>query len=265
MQVKSLKIPLSFLIIGVLWALFSDPLITFFAIKIDIHIRDIIRDINDFVFVGFATVILYFQIKKQQDVLIASEDQYRNLFDMNPNPMWIYNQDNLRFVKVNNAAIELYGYSMDEFLTMTLKDIRPAREHNKLIKTIESLNPGVNRSGNWLHSKKNGESLYASIVTYDLKFNNEFCRLVIATNITDMILKEEKIKAQNTALYEIAWSNSHEVRRSLCSVISLIDLLKNADNDDDRQQCIQLLEKCSTEFDHVLLQTNKKVDMLRSN
>jgi PAS domain S-box-containing protein len=264
-QLKSLKIPLSFLIIGILWALFSDPLITFFFIKIDIHKRDIIRSINDFAFVGFASVILYFQIKIQQDALIASENQYRNLFERNPNPMWIYNTDNLKFVKVNHAATDLYGYSMDEFLTMTIKDIRPANEHDTLIKTIESLNPGVSRSDRSLHSKKSGESLYLSIVTYDLTFNNEFCRLVIATNITDMILKEEKIKAQNTALQDIAWSNSHEVRRSLCSVISLIDLLKNADNDEDRDQCIKLLEICSTEFDHVLLQTNKKADMLKSN
>jgi light-regulated signal transduction histidine kinase (bacteriophytochrome) len=87
----------------------------------------------------------------------------------------------------------------------------------------------------------------------------------MASNITDMILKEEKIKAQNTALHEVAWSISHEVRRSLCSVISLIDLLKSADNNDDKQQCIQLLEKCTTEFDDVLIQTNKKIDMLKSN
>jgi PAS domain S-box-containing protein len=260
MQFKSLKIPLNFLIVGILWAFIGDPLITFFAISIDIHIRDIIRSVNDFAFVGFASIILYFRIKKQQQELIASEDQYRNLFEMNPNPMWIYNTDNLRFVKVNHAAIDLYEYSADEFLTMTIKDIRPESEHDKLMKTIELLKLGISRSGNWVHSKKTGELLHVSIVTYDLKFNNEFCRLVIATNITDTILKEEKIKAQNAALQEIAWSNSHEVRRSLCSIISLIDLLKNADNDEDKKQCIQLLEKCSAEFDDVLLQTNKKVD-----
>src|ERR1700710_2867450 len=108
MQLRLAKIPLRFLITGIIWAIVSDPLITFFFKGMEIHIRDIIRSGNDFVFVGFVAITLYFSIKKQQHSMAASEDQYRRLFELNPGPMWIFNMNTLRFVKVNKAALEQY-------------------------------------------------------------------------------------------------------------------------------------------------------------
>jgi PAS domain S-box-containing protein len=261
---KSFKIPLRFLITGILWALCCEPLITFFFTKIDRHTRDIIGSANDLAFVVFSSVILHFQIKKQQQRLFSSEEQYRNLFERNPHPMWIYQVNTLKFVKVSSAAINLYGYSMDEFLAMKITDIRPESERIKFIEHVIAIRPGdVIEHGNWIHQKKSGELMYVSIVTYDLDFNGEPCRLVMANNITDVILKEEKIKAQNAALHEIAWLNSHEVRKSLCSVISLTALLKDASSAVERREYIRLIEQCTNELDDVLMKTNKRVDELK--
>ncbi|MDB5022554.1 MAG: sensor protein [Mucilaginibacter sp.] len=260
---KSFKIPIKFLIAGILWAFFSDPVITFFLTGIDIHIRDIIRSANDFIFVGFTSVTLYFQIKQQQQRLFSSEEQYRNLFERNPNPMWIFRVSTLEFVKVSHSAVNLYGYSMDEFLTMNVMDIRTENEQTKLLDHLGTLGDGVSSLGSWTHRKKYGELVYVSILTYDLDFNGEPCRLVIGTDITDMILKEEKIKAQNAALHEIAWLNSHEVRKSLCSVMSLTALLKDASSEIERRQYIRLIEQCTDELDEVLMKTNKRVDELK--
>lgn len=264
MTLRSVKIPIGFLITGIIWALFSDPLITFFTGDMDRMIRDMIRSINDFCFVGAITVILYFQIKKQQQQLYSSEEQYRTLFERNPNPMWIYRSGTLDFVKVNHAAIELYGYSMEEFLSMTVKDIRPDEEKKKLLDCINAIKPGLSNQGTWTHKTKTGELIYASIDTYDLQFNGYPCRLTVASNITGMILKEEKIKAQNAALHEIAWLNSHEVRKSLCSVISLTALLKETNNEQERREYMDMLQQCTNELDGVLLKTNNRVDELKS-
>ena len=76
-------------------------------------------------------------------------------------------------------------------------------------------------------------------------------------------LKEEKIKAQNIALHEIAWSNSHEIRRSLCSVMSLAALLKDAVNESERREYLLLLQECTQDFDEILNKNNSKVDSLR--
>jgi PAS domain S-box-containing protein len=202
-------------------------------------------------------------IRRQNRRLEQSEDQYRQLFECNPNPMWIYRSDDLRFVKVNLAAIDMYGYTEEEFLAMSILDIRPAEDKEKIKNYTTSFNPGIAKAGNWGHLKRNGELLYSSIVAHELIFNNEACRLVMATNITDMILKEEKIKAQNATLHEIAWSNSHEIRRSLCSVMSLTTLLSDAATENERREYINLLQQCTQDFDEVLKKNNNKVDLLK--
>src|SRR5919199_629809 len=63
------------------------------------------------------------------------------LFEHNPQPMWMYDAESLAFVEANQAAISLYGYSRDEFLSMTLKDIQPSDEVRALECGIRSL-PG---------------------------------------------------------------------------------------------------------------------------
>jgi PAS domain S-box-containing protein len=260
---KSFKIPLGFLITGVLWALYSHPLLARLDKDLTPDRRDIVKSSNHLVFVVVVSVILYFLIKRQHRELILSEDQYRHLFERNPNPMWIYRTSTLDFVKVNLATIDLYGYSTDEFMEMNIMDIRPESEQTKLLDVISTLEGGVSKQGNWTHKKKSGELLYLSIVTYDLNFNNELCRLVMATNVTEMILKEERIKSQNAALHEIAWLNSHEVRKSLCSVMSLTALLKDSHSEHERREYINMIEQSTNELDDVLKKTNTRVDELK--
>src|SRR5580693_7367713 len=122
---KSAKIPLSFLIIGICWALFSNPIITIFYRHLAPHTQDSYRSLNDLIFVIIISYVLYVKIKKQQLKLTKSEEEYRQLFESNPNPLWIYNEK-LQFVKVNNAAVEKYGYSRKKFLKMTVDNINSA-------------------------------------------------------------------------------------------------------------------------------------------
>src|SRR5258707_518732 len=129
---KSAKIPLSFLVIGICWALFSNPIITLFYRHLAPHEQDSYRSLNDLIFVIIISYVLYVKIKKQQLKLTKSEEEYRQLFESNPNPLWIYNEKTLRFVKVNNAALEKYGYTRRKFLKMTINNVRPANSDPRL-------------------------------------------------------------------------------------------------------------------------------------
>ena len=60
------------------------------------------------------------------------EPQSIAFFRQSPVPMWVYELETLRFVAVNDAAVELYGYSREEFLRMTIMDIRRAEERRRL-------------------------------------------------------------------------------------------------------------------------------------
>lgn len=210
--------------------------------------------------------VLYVKIKKQQRKLTKSEEEYRQLFESNPTPLWIYNQD-LKFVKVNDAAVKKYGYSRKNFLKMKVENVISAADHQTLADYLIE-NQGQYQLANIReHVKATGETFIVSIVSYPVLLNNQPCNLVMATDITDLIEKElklkeayQKIKVSNEVLWEIAWSNSHELRKPLCSIMGLVSLLKDTTDFDERDEFIRLLEISSIELDQVLRQNNGKVD-----
>src|SRR4051794_22141985 len=88
------------------------------------------------------------------EALRKSEAQYRALFETNPHPMWVYEERTLRFLAVNDAAVQRYGYSREEFLAMTIKSIRSAADVPALLKTTKDDAPGLARMELWKHRKK---------------------------------------------------------------------------------------------------------------
>jgi len=199
---------------------------------------------------------------------VNTDDQYRQLFELNPTPVWIYNNATLRIVKVNDAAVEKYGYSREKFLQMSIVDIRPAGERERLGETIKELKGEVRLSGQWKHLKADEGVIEVSIVSYPVLFDGQSCSLVIANDITELLEKErklesayEKIKKFNETLRQIAWSNSHEMRKPVCSILSLVSLLKHTDNDRERRQYLNLLETAATELDEVLKQNEKMTEV----
>ena len=265
-MLRSSRIPLFFLIIGICWALFSNPIITFFYRHLAPHEQDSYRSLNDLVFVIIMCYVLYVKIKKQQRKLTKSEEEYRQLFESNPTPLWIYNKES-KFVKVNDAAVKKYGYSRKNFLKMKVENVISAADHQTLADYLIE-NQGQYQLANIReHVKATGETFIVSIVSYPVLLNNQPCNLVMATDITDLIEKElklkeayQKIKVSNEVLWEIAWSNSHELRKPLCSIMGLVSLLKDATDLDERDEFIRLLEISSIELDDVLRQNNEKVD-----
>lgn len=111
-----------------------------------------------------------------------SEEGYRLLFDANPQPMWIYDRDALTFLAVNDAAIHQYGYSREEFLRMTLKDIRPPEDVPSLLEKVSQVKPGMN-SASGRHLKKNGALINVEIVSHTLQFDDRRAELVLVMDV----------------------------------------------------------------------------------
>ncbi len=135
--------------------------------------------------------------------LLENEVYYRYLFENNPQPMWIYDLESLRFLEINNAAIHHYGYSREEFLGMTIKDIRPEEDLEALQKDIALTNQPYNLAGEWRHLKKNGEIIFVEIISHTLTFNNREARHVMVNDIT-VRKKAEEIQQESYALIKIA-------------------------------------------------------------
>lgn len=99
-------------------------------------------------------------------------------FDVSPLPMWIFNTDTLEFVAVNEAAVQKYGWSRQEFLNMTILDIRPKSERERVGRIVSGCLTRIGRSGPWLHQNRNGQSWSVDALTHAVIFRGKPCRLV---------------------------------------------------------------------------------------
>jgi PAS domain S-box-containing protein len=280
---KSQKIYILIFITGLCWASCSDFLIS--GLKNDTsHFNlECLRMINNILLFGITAFFLYKNIQKQQRQLKISEAQYRSLFESNPNPMWLFNRNTYAFIAVNDAAIARYRYSKNEFLNMFIWDIRPPEDIMLLMETLKVPHQDTHEMGLWRHIKKSGEVFWVSIAMHDITFNQQPCSMVMATDMTDIVNNEEKLRlaykhekdlniqlagnyqvilAQHNILQEIAWSNSHELRKPVCSVLGLTGLLKDAATEEETRECLTLLEACTEELDQIIQKTIVKISQL---
>ena len=133
------------------------------------------------------------ELIKKQAALAESEEKYRYMFANNPQPMWIYDLETLAFLEVNDAAIQHYGYSREEFLTMTIKEIRPTEDVEALLKNIDGTVNIFNSAGDWRHRKKRGEVIFVHIVSHTLTHKGRAARHVLVQDITQRKRAEEAL------------------------------------------------------------------------
>ena len=139
-------------------------------------------------------------VKAADEKLRKSEEKYRMIFQANPLPLWVYDEATLRFLAVNPAAIELYGYSAAEFLNMTLYDIRPPEDFQRLEQFQKSLRPYQKTREEWRHRKKNGEIIQVEVSSDSIVFGDRPARLSLANNITERIRAEEVVRRSEESL-----------------------------------------------------------------
>jgi diguanylate cyclase (GGDEF)-like protein/PAS domain S-box-containing protein len=139
--------------------------------------------------------------KRAEETLRKSEEQYRLLFDSNPFPMWVFDRKTLRFLAVNNAAIQQYGFSKREFQEMTIADVRPAEDFPDLLKDMEMRTHGLQKPGVWRHRRKDPAIFDAEIVCHRLDFRGLDAMLVAAYDITERKQSAEALMLK-TALLE---------------------------------------------------------------
>ena len=126
--------------------------------------------------------------------IVEQGKEHEEFFDNNPLPMWVYSIDTLKFLFVNHAAVNHYGYSKEEFLSMTLKDISPDEEIPKLEANLSSDEKDIDKSSSCVHKKKDGSVIHVTIFSHCLPVNSGVrSRLVTAINVTDNITLNDSI------------------------------------------------------------------------
>ncbi len=139
-----------------------------------------------------------YSLERQKNFKKISESKakYRTLFQASPIPMWIYDIDTWRFLYVNDAAVKQYGYSVEEFLKMTIADIRPSEDLPKLEKAVEKIKQGKTSSGSFFkHVKKTGEVIDVQIESSEIEIDGVQARLVLSLDITKRLQSERALEA----------------------------------------------------------------------
>ena len=155
--------------------------------------------------VGFRGLARDITERKQfEEALRDSEERYRLLFESTPQPIWVYNEDTLAFLAVNEAATRIYGYSRDEFLSMTINDLRAQEDIPTLmIKNAANADELV-ISSPWRHQTRDKKIIYVEMTSHPVVFDGKNSKLVIVNDVTERKLLDEKQQRLHTSLQQSA-------------------------------------------------------------
>ncbi|WP_339919646.1 PAS domain S-box protein [uncultured Flavobacterium sp.] len=148
------------------------------------------------------------EIKKAQQTLKEKEKKYRYLFDNNPMPMWVIDIVTFKFLDVNKMTILQYGFSREEFLSMTALDIRPEKDKDdfKKLSDLSGINASNFNRGIWNHKKKNGTVIPVEIIAHEIIYEGVPARFILSNDITDRRKTELNLKKRNKELADYKYA-----------------------------------------------------------
>ena len=128
------------------------------------------------------------------------EASFRLLFEGNPVPMWVYEQDSLRFLAVNDAAVAHYGYPREWFLAKTLLDIRPAEDHDLVRENARAGRDIYDTGHTWRHLKADGTLIDVVIYRRSLHYEGRAASLVASIDLTGRKRAEDELRSTRAFL-----------------------------------------------------------------
>jgi PAS domain S-box-containing protein len=155
--------------------------------------------------VGFRGLARDITERKQFELALReSEERYRLLFESTPQPIWVYDEETLGFLAVNEAALSTYGYSREEFLSMNIDDLRPQEDiPTLLIKNAANANEVV-ISSPWRHETRDKKTIYVEMTSHQLVFDGKPSKLVIVNDVTERKLLDQKQQSLHASLQQSA-------------------------------------------------------------
>ena len=140
-----------------------------------------------------------------------AEAQYRLLFERNPLPFWVFHREDFRILEANQAALAQYGYSREEFLAMSLRDLRPSEDVEEAERVAAEDNPDKRRGRIWRHLRRDGSLLHAAVHAADIVFRGDPARLVLALDVTERLQAQQRLEDSERRFQLVARATSDAV------------------------------------------------------
>ena len=164
-----------------------------------------------------------------KDFLEHSDAEFRLLFENNPLPMWVFDRQTLRFLEANHAAVVHYGYSRDEFLAMTVADIRPPEDVARLQDAVVRAS-GLALSGQWRHRLKDGRAIDVEVASHTISYGGRPAVLSALHDVTERNRLEEQLRqsAKMEAVGMLAGGIAHDFNNLLTIINGYSQMLLEA-------------------------------------
>jgi PAS domain S-box-containing protein len=249
------------------------PIIVLTSVEgVDFSIRSISQGVSDYLLkddltgpVLYKSIVCSIERKKIFFSYDEAKTRYSDLFHLSPLAMWVYDLGSFYFLDVNEAAIKKFGYTKEEFLKMTVKDIWPVEDYHIFDAGVNSFSQyRDNFKKRYLrHQKKNGKIIDVEVQSNIIFFNNQKAKLVMTNDITKQMQHINTIEDQNKSLKDIAWTHSHVVRAPLAKMMSIIDFMKESDRmPAEYEDLLNHFFASGTELDTIIRDIVKKTETI---
>jgi two-component system, sensor histidine kinase and response regulator len=186
--------------------------------------------------------------RRAEEAIRTSAKRFRIFFENNPIPTWVFDIESTQFLEVNNAAINHYGYSKEEFLAMHILDIRPQEAVAGLDEMIEAMKTKESNTTQGKHRLKDGTVIDVHISWHNIDYDNHRAVLVVAQDITESKRAQEYLQnakeaaeTANKAKSEFLANMSHEIRTPMNGIIGTISLLTKTHLTAEQQEYVETI------------------------
>lgn len=202
MRINAFKLVLIYLLLCLLWFVLNSGFVFAFRNVLTENLVEKIILIRPYCFILINCLVIFKLIKLNNKKINKRETDYQNLYMSNPNPLWICDAENFKFISINEASVIKYGYSEEEFLQMTIFDILLKDDRLTAKESISKIINSDFISQTWRLSKKDDTLIYANVTFHKIRFQHKNAIMVLAADVTEQVKYEQNLKQINQTLEE---------------------------------------------------------------